>query len=203
MNYRIWFDDKEKIVRVKIEGRFGSEDNREFIRKIEDEFTGKDHHVVVIDVTEGRFVMPGRENREKMVGRIKQLDFERIAFVGASPLVKMMMKIIAMIMNVIRAAIVPCQNVRRGIPQKSSSWSLDSCLFSCSEMRWMSSTFRFSANSPDGLSRIDAIFRANSVAERISSSEDSGTPSPRPSSIRSRFSSSSLSCSLLSFILHS
>ena len=96
MNYRIWFDDKEKIVRVKIEGRFGSEDNREFIRKIENEFTGKDHHVVVIDVTEGKFVMPGRENREKMVERIKQLDFERIAFVGASPLVKMMMKIIAM-----------------------------------------------------------------------------------------------------------
>ncbi|MBD3284765.1 hypothetical protein GF359_00350 [candidate division WOR-3 bacterium] len=100
VNYRIWFDDKEKITRVKIKGRFGSEDNKDFLHRLEDTFVGKQHRVAVIDVTEGKFTMPRRENREKMVRRLHELDFERIAFVGASPLVKMMMKIIAMSLGI-------------------------------------------------------------------------------------------------------
>ena len=95
MNYRIWFDSKAEVARVKIYGKFGSEDNSEFIQRLEDMFREKEHRVAVIDVTEGQFSLPKRENREQMVGRIKRMDFERLAFVGASPLIKMMMKIIA------------------------------------------------------------------------------------------------------------
>jgi len=95
VNYRIWFDSKAEVARVKIYGKFGSEDNSEFIQRLEDMFREKEHRVAVIDVTEGQFSLPKRENREQMVGRIKRMDFERLAFVGASPLIKMMMKIIA------------------------------------------------------------------------------------------------------------
>gem|GEM_PF-3706846 len=96
MNYKIWFDRKEGVVRVKIKGRFGSEDNSEFIKRLEDAFSGREHRVAIIDVSEGNFSIPKRENRERMVDRLRELDFERIAFVGASLLVKMMMRIIAM-----------------------------------------------------------------------------------------------------------
>ncbi|MBN2381019.1 STAS/SEC14 domain-containing protein [candidate division WOR-3 bacterium] len=96
MNYEMWQDKKEGVVRIKIKGKFGSEDNREFIKGLEEKFAGSEHRAAVIDVSEGEFSIPKRGNRERMVQRIKELDFERIAFVGASPLVKMMMMIIAM-----------------------------------------------------------------------------------------------------------
>lgn len=95
MNYKIWLDSKAEVVRVKIHGKFGSEDNSAFVQKLEDMFRDRQHRVAVIDVNEGQFSLPKRGNRELMVGRIKKMDFERLAFVGASPLVKMMMKIIA------------------------------------------------------------------------------------------------------------
>lgn len=87
MEHKIWFDEKNDVLREKLTGPFTTDDVPEYLALMEKVYGGCDHAHVIVDVSEARQPFFEPKTREMLLegsGKLHYFD-EKVAFLKAKP----------------------------------------------------------------------------------------------------------------------
>jgi len=95
MTHKVWFDDDNGVLFLKLVGTFTTADGTEYIPEIEKLYKGKKNHYLLCDISEGGTELPtDKAYRKWLIEMYERIGIERIAMLNAKPAMRMLAKIV-------------------------------------------------------------------------------------------------------------
>ncbi|MBN2380571.1 STAS/SEC14 domain-containing protein [candidate division WOR-3 bacterium] len=99
MKHEFWFDEDHDVVRVKLSGSFTMQELSEIISILNELLEDKKHRCILVDVSDSARILSSKEERKAMAEMAKGLDWEKVAVLGADPILRISSKIILAVMG--------------------------------------------------------------------------------------------------------
>lgn len=99
MKHRVYYDEEHGVVRMEINGEFTSQEASELLDEVEKLFEGKPQRYLLNDVSKSPNATIDRETRKLVQKRGAEIRFDRMAFVGITPLNRMVAKIVMAVLG--------------------------------------------------------------------------------------------------------
>ena len=93
MEHKIWFDEEQQLLHLKIKGDFTTEDALYFGKKYIELLEGKQHRQIIVDLREGGS-MESRETRSITNDMLNKAGITDVAYVGANAASRMIAKVL-------------------------------------------------------------------------------------------------------------
>ncbi len=93
MEHKIWFDEEQQLLHLKIKGEFTTEEALYFGKKYIELLEGKQHRQIIVDLREGGS-MESRETRSITNDMLNKAGITDVAYVGANAASRMIAKVL-------------------------------------------------------------------------------------------------------------
>jgi len=94
MNYKVWFDEKNGILRVDMFQTLVEEDIHEIVPMVEKEFEGRQHQYILADLSKSTSDPISQSARKAFKKYTDSMNYDRIAVIGLNPATRMIAKIV-------------------------------------------------------------------------------------------------------------
>jgi hypothetical protein len=94
MKHEIWFDEDTGVLRFKLIGQWTVENFREAMTRMQELFEGKEHRYLIGDVSEASPQKYTKEFRKLVAEETANVQLDKVAIIGASPVLRMMAKML-------------------------------------------------------------------------------------------------------------
>jgi len=92
MQHQIWYDNEDDLVRLNIIGKFSKDDARETLTQVSKLLENSQRRYFLADISGSPNLTIDRDTRKVLQGGSP--EFERVALVGATPVTRMIAKVI-------------------------------------------------------------------------------------------------------------
>lgn len=104
MKHRIWMDEENKVIRMKVVGDFSKEEMQDFFNKVELLYGKDDHRRTLCDASECyaseyKGDLLDTETRVWLRNRAEEIDLGKIALLGLNPADRMRARMVAGILG--------------------------------------------------------------------------------------------------------
>jgi len=93
MEHKIWFDEEQQLLHLKIKGEFTTEEALYFGKKYIELLDGKPYRQIIVDLREGGN-MESRETRSITNDMLNKAGITDVAYVGANAASRMIAKVL-------------------------------------------------------------------------------------------------------------
>ncbi|MBN2380579.1 STAS/SEC14 domain-containing protein [candidate division WOR-3 bacterium] len=94
MKHEIWFDEDNEVLRFKLIGQWTVENFKEAMTRIQELFEGKEHRYLIGDVSQASPQKYTKEFRQLVAEEGANVQLDKAAITGASPVLRMMAKML-------------------------------------------------------------------------------------------------------------
>jgi hypothetical protein len=99
MKHKAYYDEEHGMVCMEINGEFTSQEASELLDEVEKLLEGKPQRYLLNDVSKSPNVTIDRETRKLLQKRGAEIEFDKMAFVGVTPMNRMMAKIVMAVLG--------------------------------------------------------------------------------------------------------
>ena len=93
MKHKVWYDEKNQVVRLQVIGVYSSQEAEESGKLYKDVLEGKPYRQLIVDLSQSG-EMESRETRKITNNYLKQAEFSDVAYFGANSTRRMIAKVL-------------------------------------------------------------------------------------------------------------
>lgn len=102
MKHKIWYDEGEGVLRFRLIGQWTVENFKEALARMQELLDGKEHRYLLGDLSEATPQKYTKEFRKLVAEEGAKVPLDKVAITGASPVLRMMAKMLIAAAKVIR-----------------------------------------------------------------------------------------------------
>jgi hypothetical protein len=99
MKHKMSYDDEIAVLHLDIIGAFSRDDALEILPRIKKYSEGKEHFSMLADISQSPSLTMDRQTRRMLQKEGMSIEFDKMAFVGASPFTRIICKVIMAVLG--------------------------------------------------------------------------------------------------------